>query len=135
MSTSSTTPEVPKGLATKVGLAGSVLLAVASALTPFLPDTGAGTSKVLIACSTALAAATVLGRMLQSAALLFGSKVSDPIPVGARQVSDPIGDEASEGWLTDPSAESDDPGLDSPGDGTDVLDPSEGQPHRWTEDR
>ena len=64
-------PGIPAGLATKLGIAGSALLAAAAALTPLLPDTGAGTSKVLIACSTVLATATVIGRMLQAAALML----------------------------------------------------------------
>jgi hypothetical protein len=65
------TTDIPSGIGTKLGIAGSALLAVAAALVPFLPDTGAGTSKVLVACSTVLASVTVLGRMLQAAALFL----------------------------------------------------------------
>jgi len=80
-------PAIPAGLATKLGNAGSALLAASAALVPFLPDTGAGTSKVLIACSTVLATATVLGRMLQAAALLLNG----PGAATAVETTTPVG--------------------------------------------
>jgi len=89
MKTTVVIPGIPAGLGTKLGIVGSGLLAAAAARTPLLPDTGAGTSKVLIACSTVLATATVLGRMLQAAALLVNGPSAAVIEGTASEVPKP----------------------------------------------
>lgn len=65
-------PVIPAGLGTKIGLAGTALLGIVAALAPLLPDTGAGTSTTLATLATILASVTVLGRMLQAAAVYIG---------------------------------------------------------------
>lgn len=66
-------PVIPVGLATKLGLAGTILLGLAAALAPLLEGAGAGTSRHFATLSAILASITVIGRMLQSAAALAGA--------------------------------------------------------------
>lgn len=61
-------PVIPKGFATKLGVAGAALLAVVSALTPFISGADSGDTQFYAALASGLAAVTILGRMLQAAA-------------------------------------------------------------------
>lgn len=66
-------PVVPVGLATNLGIAGTVVLALATALAGVLPgDARAGHYATL---AVVVAVATIIGRMLQAAAAMLGAKV------------------------------------------------------------
>lgn len=66
-------PVVPVGLATKLGLYGTVILGLVAALVPLLPSADATESKFFAALSAGVAGLTIIGRMLQSAAAFMGS--------------------------------------------------------------
>lgn len=81
-------PEVPrsdikKGFGTWFGLAATVLLALSGVLQNFItenPELSAQNSQLFAALATAVAVAVILGRMLQSAALLFATHRDAPSP-------------------------------------------------------
>ena len=64
---------VPVGLATKLGAVGTALLSAAAVLAPLLDNVGADTSRLFVTLATVLLAVTVLGRMLQAAALALST--------------------------------------------------------------
>ena len=59
---------VPSGMATKMGQAGTAILALVAAFGSVLDGFGAETSKDFAVMATAVGIATILGRMLQAAA-------------------------------------------------------------------
>lgn len=64
--------EIPKGLATRLGQAGTALLAAAAGVTTLLAGNHQSETKTFATLATAVAIATIIGRMLQAAAQVFG---------------------------------------------------------------
>jgi CDP-diglyceride synthetase len=67
------TPQVSKGLATWLGVAGTALCAVVTALTPILEGNQQANTELFAKLTALFGAVTILGRMLQSAAALLGT--------------------------------------------------------------
>jgi hypothetical protein len=67
-------PVIPEGLGTKLGKYGTLLLLVAGAVTQFTDGGLDPGTKLFAILGTVVAVATILGRMLQSAAALWGSE-------------------------------------------------------------
>lgn len=68
------TPEVSQGLATKLGKFGALALACATVLTTVLPGDHSGDTHTFAWVGGVILAATIIGRMLQAAAAIFGTK-------------------------------------------------------------
>lgn len=66
-------PVIPAGLGTKLGVLGTGILGIVAALGPLLDGFGSNDSRVFATLAAGLAAVTVFGRMLQSAAALLNS--------------------------------------------------------------
>ena len=68
-------PVIPEGLATKMGKWGTLLLFLVTLIQPLLVDgkTETGNVKFFAILTTIVGGITIAGRMLQSAAALFGS--------------------------------------------------------------
>lgn len=63
-------PVITEGFATKLGKAGTMLLAIVAAVQPFLEGDHTGDMRFFSVLATAVGIGTILGRMLQSAAAL-----------------------------------------------------------------
>jgi hypothetical protein len=81
-------PPVPVGIATYLGLAGTILLALATTVTTALEGADVKETKWFLTASAVLATVTIIGRMLQSAATLFGQALAKkpaaavvPVPI------------------------------------------------------
>jgi hypothetical protein len=97
-------PVISEGLATKMGKWGTLLLAIVTVATPLLPDVSGGDTRFFAALTAAVGIATILGRMLQSAAALFGGTASGALPVtgvGGSGVTDVDEDPDPHGELLD----------------------------------
>lgn len=109
-------PEISKGLATKVGLIGTALLAIVAAVQPFLEGDHSNDAEFWAALATATAVATILGRMLQGAAALRDAPspmqvyeepdfIEDvPEPVGTTHMPMPSEGELTADYGEDPPA-------------------------------
>lgn len=90
MTSSTASPEIPHGFATQLGKAGTLVLTLATLLTTVLEGNHQGETKYLATLATIVGVATIVGRMLQSAAALYGGAggyapdVGDAGPRGAR---------------------------------------------------
>jgi hypothetical protein len=84
-------PVISEGLATKMGKWGTALLAVVAAFGPLLDGFGTQDSKWFATLAAAVGIATIIGRMLQSAAALRDA----PSPTQVPPVVDDAGDDVA----------------------------------------
>lgn len=66
-------PVIAAGLATKLGLLGTALLGIVTAITPLLEGNNQDQTELFAILTTVVAVVTIIGRMLQSAAALLGT--------------------------------------------------------------